>query len=88
MLDTKRANPHQTTPPDPARGGHYTVQDLRESPNSNRPGHDFNVRGYDGRGNLLLHTWHIGESSMQMECAAWESRGAMRRPFDPVKEIS
>lgn len=74
-----------TTKSDPAKGGHYTVQDLRET--KRLAGHDYNVRGYDRHGNLLVHTWHIGESSMQMECDAWERRGATRRPFDPVKEI-
>jgi hypothetical protein len=67
------------TNPDPAQGGYYTVQDLRQG--------DYRVRGYDYLGNLLLHTWHIGDHSMQMECAAWESRGARRESFDPVKEI-
>ena len=62
---------------DPAHGGHFTVQDLRGGRNA----HDFNVRGYDKRGNLLLHTWHIGESSMQTECDTWRRRGATERPF-------
>jgi hypothetical protein len=53
----------------------FTVQDLRGSGSHA----DFNVRGYDIRGNLLLHTWHIGESCMEMECEAWRSRGAVQR---------
>jgi hypothetical protein len=75
------------TKPDPARGGYYTVQDLRQSRSWRGHDADYSVRGYDRLGNLLLHTWHIGDSSMQIECAAWESRGARREPFDPVKEI-
>lgn len=74
------------TRPDPARGGYYTVQDLRADKRGGGSV-DYRVRGYDYLGNLLLHTWHIGDSSMQIECAAWESRGARREPFDPVKEI-
>ena len=84
MPRTKQVDPAYA---DPAYGGHYTVQDLRSHKGFNRYGHDFNVRGYDRDGNLLLHTWHIGESSMQMECDAWESRGARRRSFDPSKEL-
>lgn len=49
---------------------------------------DYEIKGYagarhaavrDGRaraGDLLLHTWHIGESSRDMEIAAWRSRMA------------
>jgi hypothetical protein len=76
----------KTTRPDPARGGFYTVQDLRQSKRRDDPA-DYNVRGYDRLGNLLLHTWHTGDHSMQMECTAWESRGAVRQPFDPLKEL-
>jgi hypothetical protein len=68
-------------PEDRVEGGYFTVQDLR---GSGHP-HDFNVRGYDRFGNLLLHTWHIGESSKDVECAAWRSRGATERPFSVTK---
>lgn len=63
---------------DPAYGGWFTIQDLG-SPGSR---HDFNVRGFDRHGNLLMHTWHISKSSMQMECDVWRSRGAVERPFN------
>jgi hypothetical protein len=62
---------------DPARGGYFTVEDLRG-------GHgdvEFNVRAYDRRGELLLHTWHTTEGSMQIECDVWRRRGAFERSF-------
>lgn len=69
MTDTKTTRP-----------AYFTVQDMRGS--GGRV--DFNVRGYDIHGNLLLHTWHVGEHSMRMECDAWRSRGAIQRPFEVV----
>ena len=72
---------------DQAIGGHYSVQDLRLTKKAGTAGPDFHVRGYDSIGNLLLSTWHIGEHSMQMECDAWERRGAVKVPFDPIKEL-
>jgi len=52
---------------------YFTVQD--------KGGGNYDVRGYTIAGNLLLHTWHIGEHSMKMECDAWRSRGAIERPY-------
>lgn len=56
---------------------YFTVQDMRHS--AARAA--YHVRGYDVQGNLLLHTWHTSEHSMKIEVMAWESRGAIRRPF-------
>jgi len=66
-----------------SKPAYFTVQDMRGS------GSDvlYNVRGYDHRGNLLLHTWHKDEVSKHVECEAWKSRGAYERPFDGKKEI-
>ena len=63
-------------------GGYFTVQDLRGSDSP----HDFNFRGYNRQGLLLLHTWHIGELTMQMECASWRERGFTQRPFQYIPE--
>lgn len=60
---------------DPAHGGYFVVYDMRNS----RCHQDYDVRGYDAAGNLLLHTWHVGETSMKMECDAWRERGATER---------
>lgn len=60
---------------DRAKGGYFTVQDLC----GDRCHQDYDVRGYDRYGNLLLHTWHIGETSLKMECDAWRARGATER---------
>jgi hypothetical protein len=56
--------------PSPA---YFTVQD--------KGGDNYDVRGYDSRGNLLLHTWHIGKQSTRIECDVWRNRGATERPF-------
>ena len=59
---------------DPARGGYFTVQDKGDG--------RYDVRGYTMRGELLLHTWHIGAPSMRLECDVWNLRGATERRFD------
>jgi hypothetical protein len=58
---------------------YYTVQD--------RGNDNYDVRGYNMYGTLLLHTWHTTKSSMEMECNAWRNRGASERLFDYLKEI-
>lgn len=85
MTKANRPTLVQTT--DPANGGYYTVQDLRPGKQWGGSNHDFNVRGYDWHGTLLLHTWHVGDHSLQMEVDAWERRGAGRRLFDPSREL-
>jgi hypothetical protein len=62
---------------DPARGGSFVVTDRRPVRGNDRE--DFHVRGYDMRGNLLLNTWHTGESSMLLEVSCWIKRGAHPR---------
>lgn len=57
-----------------AKGGYYTVTDTRKISDW-----DYEVKGYTQDGQLLLHTTHKGEHSMQMECNAWEARGATRK---------
>ena len=71
------------TTPDPAQGGYFTVTDRRPTRFLDRG--DFHVRGYARNGNLLLHTWHSGEHSMQMEVSAWLRRGALPRGEDAEK---
>jgi len=39
-----------------------------------RPGWEWIVTGYED-GQLVLQTGHKTQSSMEMECKAWESRG-------------
>lgn len=38
---------------------------------------DYFVEGFAIDGSSLLKTWHIGETSMRIECEAWRSRGAV-----------
>ena len=41
-----------------------------------RSGPTHEVKGFGLQGELLLHTWHIGESSKDIELAAWKRRMA------------
>jgi len=49
-----------------------------------RPKHDYEVKAYAGtkhgqakHGEFLVHTWHIGESSVKMDVDIWLKRMAI-----------
>jgi hypothetical protein len=43
------------------------------------------VTGYDAQGRILVQTWHVGESSMQMEWDVWRER--IDRPGDRAARV-
>lgn len=55
--------------------GYYAVRE-RSHRKPGDPTHD--IKGCDLEQGLIVHTWHRGLSSMDMECRVWEGRGHVR----------
>lgn len=62
--------------PDPAQGGYFIVED---TPFIQHPHIFARVTGYTAAGELLMQTNHSNDWSRDIEIAAWEGRGAVRK---------